>query len=88
MEVVGINSRAAAQSHAHLLKYDSTYGVLNQKIDHGEDYVSVNSKKIKVFDNKDPGEKVLKENFGLLSGQMTTIHALTRHCRGRHDRGS
>jgi len=156
LEVIGINSRANAESHAHLLKYDSTYGILDQKIDHGEDYISVNSKKVKVFMDKNPGEidllqegvdivaecsgkfrdrencekqlkagakkvvisapgkgedisivlgvneknyqpnnhhiisnascttnclglvvKVLKENFGILSGQMTTIHALT-----------
>lgn len=157
LEVAAINSRTDAESHAHLLKYDSTYGILGQTVDHGEEYISIDKKKVKVFVNKDPGEidfkkegidvvaecagkfrdrencqkqlaagakkvvisapgenedisivlgvngdqydknnhhiisnascttnclglviKVLKENFSVKCGQMTTIHALTR----------
>ena len=55
-EVVGICSRADAQSHAHLLKYDSTYATLDKKIESGKDFIKVDGKKIKVFIDKDPGE--------------------------------
>ncbi len=49
IEVVAINSRAGADSHAHLLKYDSLYGKCTASIEvEGKDLV-VNGKKINVF---------------------------------------
>jgi len=56
LQVRAINSRAGAASHAHLLKYDSTYGRLKEKIDYGKTYLKINGQKIKVFVDKDPGE--------------------------------
>lgn len=56
LEVAAINSRAEAKSHAHLLKYDSTYGTLKENITSGKDWIKVNGNKIKVFVDKDPGE--------------------------------
>lgn len=56
IEIVGINSRAEPKSHAYLIKYDSVYGVLDHKVDYGDDYISIDGKKIKVFANKDPGQ--------------------------------
>ena len=55
-EVVGINSRSTPQSHAHLFKHDSTYGLLDAAVNYGDDYIEVNGTKIEVFTNKDPGE--------------------------------
>ncbi|MDP2643208.1 MAG: type I glyceraldehyde-3-phosphate dehydrogenase [Candidatus Peregrinibacteria bacterium] len=54
MEVVAINSRSDAHSHAYLLKYDSLYGILDAdiKVD-GNDLV-VNGKKTYVYQIKDP----------------------------------
>ena len=61
LEVVGINSRADARSHAHLLKYDSTYGILDRDISYGEDYIQVDGKRIKVYVDKNPGEIDFRE---------------------------
>jgi len=56
LTIAAINSRSNASSHAHLLKYDSTYGILNNKVRAGSDYITVDNNKIKVFTDKDPGE--------------------------------
>jgi len=56
VEVVAINSGAAADSHAYLLKYDSIYGTINNKIVvEGSDLV-IDGKKIAVYQIKDPAE--------------------------------
>lgn len=61
LQVAAINSRSDAASHAHLLKYDSTYGTLKEDVRHGKDWIKVNGNKIKVFIDKDPGEIDLKK---------------------------
>lgn len=48
MQVVAINSRASAESHAHLLTYDSTYGTWKKDITHDEDSISIDGDKIHV----------------------------------------
>ena len=60
-EVAAVNSRANAVSHANLLKYDSTYGILPEKITYGDDFLKINGAKIKVFVDKNPGEIDLKK---------------------------
>ncbi|KKU29177.1 MAG: Glyceraldehyde-3-phosphate dehydrogenase, type I [Candidatus Amesbacteria bacterium GW2011_GWA2_47_11b] len=61
LDLVAINSRSSAENLAYLLKYDSTYGKLPRDISFGEDYLKVDTKKIKVFVNKNPGEINFKE---------------------------
>lgn len=56
LEVTAINSRADASSHAHLLKYDSSYGIFDAGVTHDEKFVYMNGKKIHVFQTKDPAE--------------------------------
>ena len=41
---------------AHLLKYDSILGNLKQEITHGEDFIAVDGKKVKVFAQRDPAQ--------------------------------
>ncbi len=53
IEVVAINSRAAADSHAHLLKYDSLYGKCEAEIYVENENLFVNGKEIKIFRQKD-----------------------------------
>jgi glyceraldehyde 3-phosphate dehydrogenase len=61
IEVAAINSRSDAASHAHLLKYDSTYGIIKEKVSFGKDWLKINGHKIKVFVDKSPGEIDLKK---------------------------
>lgn len=60
-EVAAINSRATPDSHAYLLKYDSVYKTLPNEINYGDDYISIDGQKIKVFINKNPGEIDLRK---------------------------
>lgn len=54
LELVGINSRADVASHAYLLKYDSNYGTLSSKITSSGNSLSVDGKKIAVFNEDLP----------------------------------
>ena len=54
--VIAINDLTDAGTLAHLLKYDSVHGVLSDKVTHSDNSITVNGKKIKVFNQKDPAE--------------------------------
>ena len=54
IDIVAINDLTDAATNAHLLKYDSVHGVLNEKISATEDNISVDGKKIKVYKEMDP----------------------------------
>lgn len=56
MELTVINSRASEESHAYLLKHDSTYGTLDKKVEYGKGYISVDKEKISVTCNDLPAE--------------------------------
>ncbi len=64
IDIVAINDLFAPKVLAHLLKYDSVYGVLEEDIKAGDDFISVNGKKITVTSFKDPGELPWKD-FGV-----------------------
>ncbi len=53
-EIVAINDLSDSKTLAHLLKYDSVHGVLNNKIESTENTIKVDGKEIKVFAEKDP----------------------------------
>jgi glyceraldehyde 3-phosphate dehydrogenase len=61
LEFVAINDLTDAKTLAHLLKYDSVHGRFDASIDAGEDYITVNGKKIKITAIRDPGELPWKE---------------------------
>ena len=46
---IAINFSGGAKAAAHLLKYDSVYGIFPHKIEAFEDYFLVDGKKWKVF---------------------------------------
>lgn len=64
LEVVAINDLADTKTLAHLLKYDSNYGVFDKEINFGEDFISVDSQKYKVISEKD-AEKLPWEKLGV-----------------------
>ncbi len=54
LEVVAVNDLFDAKQNAHLLKYDSTYGIWNKKVEVTGNDIVVDGKTVKVFAEKDP----------------------------------
>ena len=75
IEFVAVNDLTTPATLAHLLKYDSILGNLKNEIGHGEDFISVDGKKIKVFAERDPakldwasvGAQVVVESTGFFT---------------------
>ena len=53
-EVVAINDITDAKTLAHLLKYDSSYGIYDKKVDFNDNEIIIDGKKIKILAEKDP----------------------------------
>jgi glyceraldehyde-3-phosphate dehydrogenase type I len=60
-EIVAINDITDAKTLAHLLKYDSTYGILDADVKARDDTIVVNGKEHKVFAIKEPIQIPWKE---------------------------
>ena len=56
IDFVAVNDLTSPDTLAHLLKYDSILGNLPNQIEAGEDWISVDGKKIKVYAEKDPAK--------------------------------
>lgn len=56
IDITAINDLGDSHTLAHLLKYDSTFGILDCEIKSGKDYIQVDGKKIKVLNEKDPAK--------------------------------
>ena len=56
IEIVAINDLGDAETNAHLTKYDSAYGTLNESVSVKNDFLSVGSDSIKVFSQRDPSK--------------------------------
>ncbi len=56
IEFVAVNDLTTPATLAHLLKYDSILGNLKNEIAHGDDFIAVDGKKIKVFAERDPSK--------------------------------
>ncbi len=54
IQVVAINDLGSIETNAHLIKYDSTHGVLRDEIKTSKDGFEIANQKIKVFAEKDP----------------------------------
>lgn len=54
VEIVAINDIGDAKTLAHLLKYDSNYGVWDHIVCPGANHIKVDNKEYKVFSEKDP----------------------------------
>ena len=55
-QVVAINDITDANTLAHLLKYDSSYGTYDKKVSATENSIVINTREIPVFAIKDPAE--------------------------------
>ena len=86
IEFVAVNDLTSPATLAHLLKYDSILGNLKNEIVAGEDFISVDGKKLKVFAQKDPallpwdsvGAQIVVES----TGHFTDGTKAKAHLRG------
>src|SRR6202046_5123288 len=56
IDFVAVNDLTSPATLAHLLKYDSILGNLKNEVTSGEDFISVDGKKIKVWAERDPAK--------------------------------
>ena len=61
MEVVAINDLTDAAMLAHLLKYDSVHGIFDAEVESDKSSITINGKKINVYQEKDPANLPWKE---------------------------
>lgn len=62
VEVASINDLTNAKTLAHLLKYDSVFGIFDGTVSSTDDAIIVNGKKIKVHSQKDPKQIPWKDD--------------------------
>ncbi|MFQ5887366.1 MAG: type I glyceraldehyde-3-phosphate dehydrogenase [Candidatus Hydrothermarchaeales archaeon] len=60
-EIVAVNDLTDPKTLAHLLKYDSIFGIFDGEVAADEDSILVNGKKIKVLSERDPANLPWKE---------------------------
>ncbi len=61
LELVAINDLGDLPTLAHLLKYDSCYGIYSKEVGYDEDELIVNTRKIHFYSEKDPSKLPWRE---------------------------
>lgn len=84
IDIVAINNLSDNKTLAHLLKYDSNYGTFPAEVTtEGEDYIVVDGKKIRYFQEKDPTKIPWgSENVDIVleaTGVFTTVEGASLH---------
>lgn len=83
LEVVAVNDLTDTKTNAHLLKYDSTYGIFPGRVEHSADSILVDGKAVRVLAERDPakipwsdfGAEVVIESTGLFTeGPKAAAH--------------
>jgi len=64
LEVVAINDLTDPKTNAHLLKWDSTYGLYPGQVEATEDSITVDGKEVNVLAERDPG-KIPWRDYGI-----------------------
>lgn len=62
VEVVAINDLTDHETLAHLLKYDTNYGVYQHDVEADDESITVNGKKIEVLSERDPSKLPWKDH--------------------------
>jgi glyceraldehyde 3-phosphate dehydrogenase len=86
IEFVALNDLTDNKTLAHLLKYDSTLGQLDAEVSHDAESITINGKRIRVFETKDPaaidwsayGADIVVES----TGRFTDASDASKHLRG------
>jgi glyceraldehyde 3-phosphate dehydrogenase len=86
VEVVAVNDITDPKTNAHLLKYDSNYGVFPAQIEARDDAIVVDGKPIKVLAERDPA-KIPWRDFGVEiviegTGLFTDAEKASAHFQG------
>jgi glyceraldehyde 3-phosphate dehydrogenase len=86
VEVAAVNDLTDARTNAHLLRYDSNYGIYPGKVEAGEDSITVDGKKIKVLAERDPA-KIPWRDYGVdivieSTGLFTEAGKAAAHLQG------
>jgi len=83
IEIVAVNSRSDAESHAHLLKYDSLYGKCNADIQVKDGNLVVNGKTVYVYQVADPAKLEWKKHKVDIviesTGKFTAMEDVEKH---------
>ncbi len=86
VEIVAVNDITTPAILAHLLKHDSVLGNLKQEVVAGDNWISVDGRKIKVFAEKDPAQldwsSVNAEIVVESTGRFTDANEAKKHLRG------
>ena len=90
LEVVAINDIGDLKTMAHLLKYDSTYGRFNGKVELGEGALTIDGKTVKVFKETDPsnlpwssvGVDIVIEGTGLFTIKKDGVNKKGKTVKG------
>ncbi|MEN3014714.1 MAG: type I glyceraldehyde-3-phosphate dehydrogenase [bacterium] len=84
-ELVAINDLVDPETNAFLFKYDSTYGTYEGEVSYGQDYIQINGKKIKVFQESDPEKLPWKDlNIDVViesTGKFTDREKAEKHLK-------
>ena len=56
IDIIAINSTSGPQNHAHIFKYDSLYGKINEEIRATEDALYIGDKKVNFTAFRDPAD--------------------------------
>jgi glyceraldehyde 3-phosphate dehydrogenase len=86
LEVAVVNDLTDAKTNAHLLKYDSNYGIYPGKVEAKEDAIAVDGRKTKVIAERDPG-KIPWKDYGVdlvieSTGLFTDAAKASAHFQG------
>ncbi|MEW6606768.1 MAG: type I glyceraldehyde-3-phosphate dehydrogenase [bacterium] len=83
IDFVAVNDVTDAKTLAHLLKYDSNFGILNKEVSATADSIIVGGKEIKVLKVKDPQELPWKD-LGVEMVIESTGHFTDRESASKH----
>jgi len=86
LDVAAINDLTDAKTNAHLLKYDSTYGIYPGKVEASADSIIVDGEKTKVLAERDPA-KIPWKDYGVdivieSTGLFTDATKAAAHLQG------
>lgn len=81
LEVVAVNDLFDTPTNAHLLKFDTNYGILNADVEVVGDNIAVNGKEINVYREKDPtnipwkddGVEIVIESTGVFRDKLPDL---------------
>src|SRR4030065_1578800 len=91
LEVTAVNDLTDAKTNAHLLKYDSTYGIYPGKVEAKDDAIIVDGRKTKVIAERDPG-KIQWKDYGVdivieSTERFTDAAKASAHFQGGAEKG-